>query len=90
MENKPARLNMLNDYLFLKVMGEKCDEEQLLRFLNAVLRRSGENKIVSVEIIENKASIPKVIGDKRNVLDLRAVSGDGVLTRRVRRILLRR
>ncbi|MDR2468730.1 MAG: hypothetical protein LBD22_07205 [Spirochaetaceae bacterium] len=30
------RLNPLNDYLFLKVMGEKGAEEQCLAFLNAV------------------------------------------------------
>jgi hypothetical protein len=33
------RLNPLNDYLFLKIMG---DEEQLLSFLNAVLGRAGD------------------------------------------------
>jgi hypothetical protein len=33
------RYNLLNDYLFLKVMGEKGDEVQLLAFLNAVLKR---------------------------------------------------
>jgi hypothetical protein len=30
------RLNPLNDFLFLKVMGEKGDEVQLLAFINAV------------------------------------------------------
>ncbi|MDR2069380.1 MAG: hypothetical protein LBP71_05875 [Spirochaetaceae bacterium] len=37
-EKLPERLNLLNDYLFVKVMGKKGDEEQLLGFLNAVLR----------------------------------------------------
>jgi hypothetical protein len=36
------RLNPLNDYIFLKIMGEKGDEEQLLAFLNAVLGRHGK------------------------------------------------
>jgi hypothetical protein len=45
-----ARFNPLNDYLFLKVMGEKGDEPQLLGFLNAVLGRSGKKPIESVEI----------------------------------------
>jgi len=31
------RFNPLNDYLFLKLMGEEGDEEQCLVFLNAVL-----------------------------------------------------
>jgi hypothetical protein len=53
--DKPlGRLNPLNDYLFVKVMGEKGDEEQLLGFLNAVLRRTGKDHLVSVEILENK------------------------------------
>jgi hypothetical protein len=46
-------LNPLNDYLFLKVMGEKGDEVQLLGFLNAVLGKSGKGQLVSVEILDN-------------------------------------
>ncbi|MDR1058576.1 MAG: Rpn family recombination-promoting nuclease/putative transposase [Treponema sp.] len=46
------RLNPLNDYLFLKIMGEKGDEEQLLSFLNAVLGRAGDQALLSIEIIE--------------------------------------
>jgi predicted transposase/invertase (TIGR01784 family) len=79
MENKaPARLNLLNDYLFLKVMGEKGDEEQLLSFLNAVLRRTGRNSLVQVEIIEDKTFTPEIIGDKSSILDLRAISDNAV------------
>jgi predicted transposase/invertase (TIGR01784 family) len=77
MEQKPAeRLNPLNDYLFMKVMGEKGDEEQLLSFLNAVLRRTGKDRLVSVEILENKTFTAEVIGDKSSILDLRAVLED--------------
>jgi hypothetical protein len=47
------RLNPLND-IFLKIMGEKGDEEQLLAFLNAVLKRP-DKQLQSIEIIENKA-----------------------------------
>jgi predicted transposase/invertase (TIGR01784 family) len=75
---KPAgRLNLLNDYLFVKVMGEKGDEEQLLGFLNAVLRRTGKDSLVSGEILENKTFTAEVIGDKSSILDLRAVLEDG-------------
>ena len=73
----PERLNPLNDYLFLKVMGEKGDEYQLLGFLNAVLGRSGHNRFSSVEIIENKSLTPDFIGDKTSILDLRAKLNDG-------------
>jgi predicted transposase/invertase (TIGR01784 family) len=66
------RLNPLTDFLFLKVMGEKGDEEQLCAFLNAVLDRKGPNAVESVEIIENKTMIAEVIGDKSSILDARA------------------
>ncbi|GHT80222.1 hypothetical protein FACS1894130_11100 [Spirochaetia bacterium] len=74
------RLNPLNDFLFLKMMGEKGDEEQLLAFLNAVLKRSGREHLQSVEIIENRAIPADVIGGKSSVLDVRArtEAGDGV------------
>jgi hypothetical protein len=53
-----ARLNPLNDYLFRKIMGEKGDEEQILSFLNEVLKQKVKNRLVSVEIIEkNKMNI---------------------------------
>jgi predicted transposase/invertase (TIGR01784 family) len=58
-------------------MGEKGDEEQLLGFLNAVLRRTGKDKIVSIEILEHKTFTAEVIGDKTSILDIRAVLADG-------------
>ena len=75
---KPGRrFNPLNDFLFLKVMGEKGDEEQLLGFLNAVLDRTGENRFTSIEILENKALVAEAIGDKSSILDVRAVLQGG-------------
>jgi predicted transposase/invertase (TIGR01784 family) len=71
------RLNPLNDYLFLKVMGEKGDEEQLRAFLNAVLSRSGHDAIEFLEIIENKTMAADVIGDKTSILDARARTAAG-------------
>jgi predicted transposase/invertase (TIGR01784 family) len=71
------RLNPLNDYLFLKYMGEKGDEEQLLAFLNVVLHRTGKGNIVSVAIVENKALSKDIIGGKSCVLDLRAILDNG-------------
>jgi hypothetical protein len=43
----PERLDPLNDYLFFKVMGEKGDETQLLGFLNAVLDRTGNDRLAN-------------------------------------------
>ena len=64
--------NPLNDYLFLKVMGEKGDEEQLLSFLNAVLNRQQANRLVSVKILQNKVLSPQILGDKSSILDVLA------------------
>jgi predicted transposase/invertase (TIGR01784 family) len=69
---KQGRLNPLNDYLFLKIMGERGDEEQLCAFLNAVLGRKKRDTIKSVEIIENKTITAEVVGDKTSILDVRA------------------
>jgi predicted transposase/invertase (TIGR01784 family) len=71
------RLNPLNDFLFLKTMGEKGDEEQLLGFLNAVLGRAGDNKLQSVEILENRIITPEIMGDKTSVLDVLAQTESG-------------
>ncbi|MDR0585033.1 MAG: hypothetical protein LBG57_11915 [Treponema sp.] len=49
---KKNRLNPLNDYLFLKIMGEKGDEEQLCAFLNAVLRREGKEALRAYQMRE--------------------------------------
>jgi predicted transposase/invertase (TIGR01784 family) len=72
------KLNLLNDYLFMKYMGEKGDEEQLIAFLNAVLERTGKGRILSVEIEENKAITAEIIGGKACILDLRALLSNGV------------
>jgi predicted transposase/invertase (TIGR01784 family) len=71
------RLNPLNDFLFLKMMGEKGDEVQLLGFLNAVLGQSGKSKLKSVEILEDRVITPEILGDKTSILDVRAQAEDG-------------
>jgi predicted transposase/invertase (TIGR01784 family) len=71
------RLQPLNDYLFMKLFGEKGDEEQLLSFLNAVLNRKNEKALVSIEILENKTFTPEIIGDKTSILDSRAITSEG-------------
>jgi predicted transposase/invertase (TIGR01784 family) len=71
------RLKPLNDYIFQKLMGEKGDEEQLLSFLNAVLKRTGQDRLQSVEILENKTFTPEIIGNKAGILDVRAVTNHG-------------
>ena len=71
------RLNPLNDFLFCKIMGEKGSEIQLLGFLNAVLGKTGDDRIASVEILEDKTFTADFIGNKTSILDVRAVLQDG-------------
>jgi predicted transposase/invertase (TIGR01784 family) len=71
------RLNPLNDFLFMKAFGEKGNEEQLVAFLNAILKRTGRDNIVSVEILENKTLTADIINVKSSVLDVRAHTDKG-------------
>jgi predicted transposase/invertase (TIGR01784 family) len=66
------RLNPLNDFAFQKAMGEKGDEVQLTAFLNAVLRRTGKDRIESVEILEDKDLPAETVGGKAGRLDVLA------------------
>jgi predicted transposase/invertase (TIGR01784 family) len=71
-----TRLNPLNDFLFMKYMGEEGDEEQLLAFLNVVLHKTGNDGIVSVKILDTRLSAD-IIGNKSTVLDVRAEMDNG-------------
>ncbi|MDR1895758.1 MAG: Rpn family recombination-promoting nuclease/putative transposase, partial [Prevotellaceae bacterium] len=73
------RMNPLNDYLFMKYMGEKGDEEQLISLLNAILQKTGMAEIVWVKICEDKTFTANFIGDKASVLDVRARLADGTM-----------
>jgi hypothetical protein len=64
MVDNGKRLCALNDFAFMKILGEKGDELQLTAFLNAVLKRTGKNRIVSLDIIENKELPAEVTGGK--------------------------
>jgi predicted transposase/invertase (TIGR01784 family) len=71
------RLNPLNDYLFLKIMGEEGDEEQCLAFLNAVLGSKSLKPVKLIKILENKTFVADVVGDKSSILDVRAETDIG-------------
>jgi predicted transposase/invertase (TIGR01784 family) len=71
------KLNPLNDFLFMKYMGEKGDEEQLTAFLNVVLKKTDKGKITSVTILEDRNLPADIIGDKSSVLDVRAEMSNG-------------
>ena len=71
------RFNPLNDYLFLKLMGEEGDEEQCLAFLNAVLSSKSKQPIKLIKILENKTFVAEVIGEKTSILDVRVETDNG-------------
>jgi predicted transposase/invertase (TIGR01784 family) len=71
------RLNPLNDYLFLKLIGEKGDEEQCLAFLNAVLGSKSRKPVKLIKILENKTFTADVIGEKSSILDVRVETDIG-------------
>jgi hypothetical protein len=77
MAEKTTRLRVLNDFAFKKVFGEKGDEAQLISLLNAILKRTGKDRIVSIKIIENKELPADFLGGKTSKLDVRAVLSDG-------------
>jgi len=71
------RFNPLNDYLFLKLMGEEGDEEQCLAFLNAVLGSKSKQPVKLIKILENKTFVAEIIGEKTSILDVRVETDKG-------------
>ena len=69
----------LNNFFFHKIFGEKGDEVQLLGFINAVLGRTGDDKFISVEILENKSFMADIMGGKSCVLDVGAQLQNGTV-----------
>jgi len=84
------RFNPLNDYLFLKLMGEKGDEEQCLAFLNAVLGSKSLKPVILVKILENKTFVADIVGDKSSILDVRVETdiGEKIKTENVAKIFI--
>jgi len=79
MSGSARQFDPLNNFFFYKIFGEKGNEIQLLGFINAVLGKTGDNKFVSVEILENKNFIAEIIGGKSCSLDVRARLKNGVM-----------
>ncbi len=48
------RLKPLNDYIFKKLFGENEVKDNLVAFLNAVLDRKDRDRLVTLEIVDNK------------------------------------
>ncbi|MCT4509721.1 MAG: Rpn family recombination-promoting nuclease/putative transposase [Tepidibacter sp.] len=71
------RLKPLNDFIFKKLFGENEAKHNLIAFLNAVLDRKDKDRLVSLEIIENKELTKEMMEDKTGILDVRARTEDG-------------
>ncbi|MCT4563162.1 MAG: Rpn family recombination-promoting nuclease/putative transposase [Maledivibacter sp.] len=71
------RLRPLNDFIFKKLFGENEVKDNLIAFLNAVLDKKDRERIVTLEIIDNKELTRDMINDKTSILDVRARTEDG-------------
>ncbi|WP_066827609.1 Rpn family recombination-promoting nuclease/putative transposase [Clostridium tepidiprofundi] len=71
------RLKPLNDFIFKKLFGENEVKDNLIAFLNAVLDRKDRDRLVTLEIIDNKELTRELVNDKTAILDVRARTEDG-------------
>ncbi|MGL5152209.1 MAG: Rpn family recombination-promoting nuclease/putative transposase [Clostridium sp.] len=71
------KVKPLNDFIFKKIFGEKGNEDILISFINAVLKRTKKDAIVEIEIIENKQLTKELILDKTGIIDVRAKTSKG-------------
>lgn len=71
------KIKPLNDFIFKKIFGEKGNEDILISFINAVLKRTKKEPIIEVEIIENKELTKDLILDKTGIIDVRAKTSKG-------------
>lgn len=75
--NNVRRLKPLNDIIFKKLFGENEVKDNLVAFLNAILNRRDREKLVTLEIVDNKELTRELINDKIGILDVRAKTEDG-------------
>jgi predicted transposase/invertase (TIGR01784 family) len=71
------RLKPLNDFIFKKTFGEEETKDNLIALLNAILSKKDIDKLVTLEIVENKELTPELVGDKTGIIDVRAKTEDG-------------
>ena len=71
------KVKPLNDFIFKKIFGEKGNEDILISFINAILKRTNKEPIIEIEIIDNKQLTKEVINDKTGIIDVRARTAKG-------------
>ena len=57
------RLKPLNDFIFKKTFGEEETKDNLIALLNAILSKKDRDKLVTLEIVDNKELTPELIED---------------------------
>jgi predicted transposase/invertase (TIGR01784 family) len=70
------RLRPMNDFIFKKLFGEEGQIDNLKAFLNAILYKNDE-KIVGLEILNDKELTLDNIKDKKGIIDVLAKTIDG-------------
>jgi predicted transposase/invertase (TIGR01784 family) len=68
--------DITNDIAFRKIFGNENRTEICISFLNAVLKLEGNKKIIWVEIL-NPYQLPRMVGSKTTILDVRAKDEKG-------------
>ena len=71
------KVKPLNDFIFKKIFGEKGNEDILISFINAILKRTNKDPIVEIEIVDNKQLTKELILDKTGIIDVRAKTSKG-------------
>ena len=72
------RIKPLNDFVFKKLFGEEDSKDNLMALLNAILSKKDKDKLVTLEIINNKELTKEMIDDKTGILDVRGITADGM------------
>lgn len=72
------RIKPLNDFVFKKLFGEEDSKDNLIALLNAILSKKDKDKLVTLEILNNKELTKEMIDDKTGILDVRAITADGM------------
>ena len=70
-------LDPTNDVAFRRIFGNENKKNILISFLNSVLGFSGDKEIVDVALL-NTNQVPKIIGLKETILDVRCTDQRGV------------
>mgnify|MGYP000281684540 CR=1 FL=1 len=74
---KKERLKPLNDFIFKKTFGEEETKDNLISLLNAILSKKDRDKLVTLEIVDDKELTPELLEDKTGIIDVRAKTKDG-------------